>query len=80
MNIINKGLEIAELLNDNPALAREVGNYIETKTALRLIEQTTIRCDFDDQVNAVARGLAQAAGDMGGYDKYLDQAFYLLDS
>jgi len=79
MNIINKGLEIAKLLNDNPALAREVGNYIETKTALKLIEQTTISCDFEDQVNAVAKGLAEAAGDKSGYDKYLDQAFHLLD-
>jgi thymidine phosphorylase len=79
MNIINKGLEIAELLNANHGLAQEVGNYLEIETASKIIARTPLHCDFDDMVSSVAKGLAKASGDKSGYDKYLDQAFYLLD-
>ena len=79
MDILSKGLEIAELLNDNPGLAEEVGIYIETEAASKLIAKTSLHCDFEDLVSSVAKGLAKASGDKGGYEKYIDQAFYLLD-
>jgi hypothetical protein len=80
MNIITKGLEIADLLNANHDLAQEVGNYIETPAALKLVEKTVLYCSFEEQVTAVAKGLADAACDGGNYKKYLDQASYLLES